>query len=321
MIEIKKFIIEQSDLWEKIVKEANNGTLFHTRKFLSYHPPGRFTDHSLIIYKKDKPYILFPAAEREIEGERFLVSHPGSSYGSFIVPTELPFAESYSIVESLIKYTKKQKFDGIRLTPPPTIYNRRLSNYVDFSLLQHGFKYLKREISSILFLEETIEQNLNKFKSSHRQAVRKAIKDGIEVRESNKFDEFYDILKNNLKIRHNVTPTHTLNELLKLKELFPDKIKLFGAFLENKMVAGVVNFSCTKDVVLAFYISHDEKYQETRALNLLFYTIFDWAIKNDFKVFDFGIFTVNEEPNFGLARFKENFGASGMFRDTFELIL
>lgn len=96
---------------------------------------------------------------------------------------------------------------------------------------------------------------------------------------------------------------------------------LFGAFLGDKMVAGVVNFICTKDVVLAFYISHDEKYQETRALNLLFYSIFDWAITNNFKVFDFGIFTVNEEPNFGLARFKENFGASGMFRDTFEIIL
>lgn len=321
MIEIKKFIVEQSDLWEKIVKRANNGTLFHMRKFLSYHPPGRFTDHSLIFNKNNQPYILFPAAEKEIESKRFLVSHPGTSYGSFIVPEDISFADSYDIVESLIKYAKTQKFNGIRLTPPPTIYSRRLSNYVDFSLLQHGFRYLKREISSILFLEDTIEQNLDKFKPSHRRAVRKAIKVGVEVRESDKFDEFYNILQNNLKIRHNVTPTHTLDELLKLKKLFPDKIKLFGAFLGAKMVAGVVNFICTKDVVLAFYISHDEEYQETRALNLLFYSIFDWAIKNEFKVFDFGIFTVNEEPNFGLARFKENFGASGMFRDTFEIIL
>lgn len=321
MIEIKKFIEEQSDLWEEIVRNANNGTLFHTRKFLRYHPPGRFTDHSLIFNKNNQPYILFPAAEKEIEGQRFLVSHPGTSYGSFIVPEDISFADSYEIVESLIEYAKAQKFNGIRLTPPPTIYNRRLSNYIDFSLLQHGFRYLRREISSILFLEDTVEQNLDKFKPSHKRAVRKALKADVVVRESDKYDEFYDILKNNLKIRHNVTPTHTLEELSKLRELFPDKIKLFGAFLGDKMVAGVVNFICTKDVVLAFYISHDEGYQETRALNLLFYSIFEWAIKNEFKVFDFGIFTVNEKPNFGLARFKENFGASGMFRDTFEIIL
>lgn len=318
---IKQFKYSFDEQWDLMVLNANNGTLFHTRRFLSYHPPGRFTDHSLIFNKNNQPYILFPAAEKEIDGKRFLVSHPGTSYGSFIVPEDISFADSYDIVESLIEYAKAQKFDGIRLTPPPTIYNRRLSNYIDFSLLQHGFRYLRREISSILFLEDTIEQNLDKFKPSHKRAVRKAIKEGVVVRESDKFDEFYSILQNNLKIRHNVTPTHTLDELLKLKELFPNDVKLFGAFLGDKMVAGVVNFICTKDVVLAFYISHDEKYQETRALNLLFYSIFDWAITNNFKVFDFGIFTVNEEPNFGLARFKENFGASGMFRDTFEIIL
>jgi len=87
------------------------------------------------------------------------------------------------------------------------------------------------------------------------------------------------------------------------------------------MVAGVVNFVVNDHVVLAFYISHDEAYQEFRAVNLLFYSIFDWAIQQGFRIYDFGTFTVNEEPNMGLGRFKENFGASGIFRDTIELTL
>ena len=61
--------------------------------------------------------------------------------------------------------------------------------------------------------------------------------------------------------------------------------------------------------------------EESRPLNLLFYSIFEWAIQKGVTAFDFGIFTVKEEPNFGLARFKENFGASGIFRDTLELKL
>ena len=321
MFEINKFIEEQSDLWETMVESANNGTIFHTRKFIGYHPPGRFTDHSLIFNKKDKPFVLLPAAERIIDNKKYLISHPGTSYGSFVVPENLSFSDSYELVKELILYAKSNGFDGIRLTPPPTIYSNRLSNYIDFALIQHGFDYLKREVSSILFLEDTAEQNLEKFKPSHRQAVRKAMKAGVQVKKTEQYEEFYKILENNLKIRHNVTPTHTLEELLKVKELFPEKINLFGAFLEGKMVAGVVNFISTDDVVLAFYISHNEEYQETRALNLLFYSIFEWAIKEKFKVFDFGIFTVNEDPNFGLARFKENFGASGMFRDTFEINL
>ena len=74
------------------------------------------------------------------------------------------------------------------------------------------------------------------------------------------------------------------------------------------------------NLVLAFYISHKEKFQELRPLNLLFYSIFEWCMKEKVKVYDFGIFTVDGEPNMGLGRFKENFGASGIFRDTFQII-
>lgn len=307
--------------WESLVEAGNNGTIFHLRKFLSYHPKDRFIDHSLIFEKKDKPFVLFPAAERIEQGKKILVSHPGSSYGSFVTPVDLSFSDANHLVKTLKAYVKNIGMDGIRLTLPPAIYNRRVSNYIDFSLLSQGFTYAKREVSSILFIEPTIEDQLKKFRSSHRRAIRKAERSGVMIRQSDDFASFYQILKKNLSIRHGVTPTHTLEELEKLKALFPDKIHLFGAFFEEKMIAGVVNFICNNDVVLAFYISHDENYQETRALNLLFYNIFEWAIREKVKVFDFGIFTVSGDPNFGLARFKENFGSSGMFRDTLEITL
>jgi lipid II:glycine glycyltransferase (peptidoglycan interpeptide bridge formation enzyme) len=206
------------------------------------------------------------------------------------------------------------------MTLPPAIYQTRVSNYLDFTLIKHGFVYKKRDVSSILTIEKTPEENLSFFKPSHRTAVRKAIKQGVTVNESNDWNSFYHILDENLSIRHNVKPTHTLEEILKLKELYPDKIKLFGAFWQDQMVAGVVNIAVNQDVVLAFYISHKEAFQHLRAVNLLFYNIIEWCQANQFKYLDFGIFTVNMEPNFGLGRFKENFGSSGVFRDTFELM-
>ncbi|MFQ6604797.1 MAG: GNAT family N-acetyltransferase [Fidelibacterota bacterium] len=317
-ITVEHFHPSLANDWDTFVWQANNGTLFHTRRFLGYHPPDRFQDHSLIFSVKDRPYALFPAAERMEQGQRWLVSHPGSSYGSFVVPEDLSFARAYGLVETLRHYGRDQGFSGIRLTMPPTIYNRRLSNYIDFALIQHGFSYARREVSSILFLEKTVIDNLKKFKPTHRRAVKKAQRMGVTVRQSQDYPAFYAILEQNLNIRHGVTPTHSLAELMDLQDRFPDRVNLFGAFIGDAMIAGVVNFIATDAVVLAFYISHDEDYQEYRALNLLFYSIFDWAIREKYQVFDFGIFTVNETPNFGLARFKENFGASGMFRDTLE---
>jgi len=63
-------------------------------------------------------------------------------------------------------------------------------------------------------------------------------------------------------------------------------------------------------VVLAFYISHNEDFQEYRAVNLLFFEIMKKYQLEGYKFLDFGIFTVDMDPNWGLARFKENFGAS-----------
>ena len=318
-ISTRLFLPSDTQDWEAFVASANNGTLFHERKFLGYHPQERFSDHSLILEKKGKLKALFPAVEIQSDEGKSLVSHQGSSYGGIVVQQNLSIRESYDFVEAICDYAKEQKFNRIQMTLPPAIYQCTVSNYLDFALIKHGFTYKKRDVSSMLTMEASPEDNLARFASTHRTAVRKAMKQGVEIRESDDWSDFYGLLKENLNIRHNVQPTHSLDELLKLKDLYPERIKLFGAYWEGQLIAGVVNFSVNKDVVLAFYISHKEAFQHLRAVNLLFYEIISWCHSNSYRYLDFGIFTVNMEPNFGLGRFKENFGASGVFRDTFEL--
>ena len=221
------------------------------------------------------------------------------------------------MVDSLLEFASEQNAERIQLTVPPIIYQTKYSNYIDFALVRNGFDYLKRDVSSIVQLDFKPDQLLSSFRSEARTATKKAIKKGVEIKETDRFDDYYKILETNLKLRHNVTPAHTLSELKKLKKMFPREIRLWGAFLDDKLIAGVCNFSTNKNVVLAFYISHDEEYQEYRAVNLLFYEIMKKYQEEGFLFLDFGIFTVNMEPNWGLGRFKENFGARGIFRDTF----
>tara|TARA_B100002052_G_scaffold234126_1_gene217262 strand:- start:2068 stop:3033 length:966 start_codon:yes stop_codon:yes gene_type:complete len=320
MITIKRHSKKNKFLWDSFVKNANNGTLFHLRRFLSYHPEDRFIDHSIEFYKKNTLFCVFPAAELNINGKNLLVSHPGSTVGSFVVPESVSISDSLELVQILIDYTKKNKLGGVRLTIPPIFYQNRASNYIDYALLRNGFKYLKREVTSALFIEHDVKVNLSKFKPSHARAVRKSKETGIEIKVSKDVKSFYAILKENLKIRHGVSPTHTIQELYDLINFFPNSINIFGAFYKGEMIAGVLNFIIRDDVALAFYISHKKEFQELRPLNLLFYSIFEWCVKEKIKVYDFGIFTVDGEPNMGLGRFKENFGSSGIFRDTFQII-
>ena len=320
MITIKRYIEKNSSTWDKFIRISNNGTIFHLRKFINYHPKNRFKDHSLEFYKKNTLLCVFPAAELVQGSKRLLVSHPGTSFGSFVFLENLSIHDSFRIVEMLINYSKEKHFDGIKVTLPPIFYYNHISNYIDFSLLKNGFNYIKREVTSTLTLEPSNDTILNNFRPSHARAVKKAIEIGVDIKISNNLEEFYQILKENLKIRHGVSPTHTIDELYNLMNLFPNSINIFSAYYKNKMIAGILNIKVKDDVSLAFYISHKEKYQDLRPLNLLFYSVFKWAIKEKIKIYDFGIFTIDGNPNMGLGRFKENFGASGIFRDTLQIL-
>ncbi|NWF89823.1 MAG: GNAT family N-acetyltransferase [Ignavibacteriaceae bacterium] len=314
--QFKKSTLSEEE-WDRFVDQSDNGTLFHKRAFLNYHPKDRFKDASIYIVKDRKILSLLTGAVIEREGKRILASHPGASYGGFVYKSDLNFKEAHELVDLLIDYAKNLKVDRIQLTVPPIIYQTKYSNYIDFALYRSGFTYLKRDVSSIVQLDFDDTKLLETYRAEARTATKKAMKQGIRIAECENFDEYYEILKKNLKLRHNVNPAHSLEELKRLKKMFPVEIRLWGAFLKDKLTAGVCNFSVNPNVVLAFYISHDESFQEYRPVNLLFYEIMKQYRKEGFRFLDFGIFTVNMEPNWGLGRFKENFGARGIFRDTF----
>ncbi|MCH8023439.1 MAG: GNAT family N-acetyltransferase [Candidatus Marinimicrobia bacterium] len=311
----------QATEWDDFIRRSNNGTIFHLRRFLGYHPPERFQDHSLIFTGDKEILALFPAAIQDNDGISHLISHPGSSFGGFVTPVGLSFKNAHELVLALLEHARREGIGRITMTHPATIYNRRLSNYVEFELLSQGFASLKREVSSILYLEKDPQRNLDKFTPASRRAVRKAQQSGVQVRLSDDWPTFYNILLHNLKRRHGVSPTHTLEELQRLVALFPDDIRLLSAFLEGRMIAGLAIFDANPEVTLTFYISHDEAYQEYRAVNLLFYEFISQAIAGGFKYLDFGTFSLNMQPNFGLARFKESFGSSGLFRETMTIAL
>ncbi len=315
-LEIVPFKDGNAEAWDAFVRTTTNGTLFHTRAFLSYHPTDRFHDDSLLFLKDGKLLAVFPAAVRSDDKTNILRSHPGASYGGFVVRSTLSLRDATRLVQHLVDYAKQSGYAGLEMTLPPQIYYMQPSNYLDFALYQNGFVYRKREVSSVIPLDGPPASLIEMFSDESQRAVRRAEKLGVQVGESDDFAEFYKILKRNLSLRHDVKPAHTLEELLTLKKIFPEKIRLFASFVDEQIIAGIVVFSCNDRVALAFYVSHDEAYQKYRGVNLVFNEVIRRCAEQHFRFLDFGIFTVNMEPNWGLCRFKESFGASGIFRDT-----
>ena len=57
--------------------------------------------------------------------------------------------------------------------------------------------------------------------------------------------------------------------------------KYFSAYYKNKMIAGILNIKVKDNVSLAFYISHKEKYQDLRPLNLYFILFLNGLLKKN----------------------------------------
>ena len=83
--------------------------------------------------KEKKIFSVFPAAETRFKGEKTLVSHPGSSVGSFVVAANLSLANALALVKKLKAYAEEQKFKRLIITLPPYPYQKCPSDYMEYA--------------------------------------------------------------------------------------------------------------------------------------------------------------------------------------------
>lgn len=317
---VKRYSKELENEWEEFVTSSVNGTFMQERRFLSYHPSGRFSDYSL-MFMDDKIIIaVLPAALLQQEDKRILVSHPGASHGGLIIKSGLSTKKCLELVNALVEYCTTAGFDYIRLKPVPKIYHKELSDQLDFALRFSGFNLEYTELATVLELKKGEESFIKGVLSDTAyRNYKKALKSGLSVVEDANINDFWPILKNKLKLSHNAKPAHTLDEINLLKTLYPDRIKLFAAYDGVTPVAGVLAFLLNYRVINCFYIAHHDDFQQKRPLNLIFGYMMEWGLKNGFSYLDWGISTEakGSKINRGLFHFKEGYGGHGVLRECY----
>ncbi len=319
MVKVRKATPEDRKGWADFVLRSNNGTIFHLPAFLDYHPEGRFRNEHLVAEDPDGSICaVMPCALAVRDGVTWLRSYPGASYGGPVLEDGASLSFVESLMDAILDYCRENGFGMVEMTLPPSVYFRRPHDYIDFALANRGFSYSKRELTAVIDLRRLGEEIDLAFRESVRRGVRKAVKSGLTVVEDRDFSRFYPVLAGNLKDRHGVNPTHTLEELYRLEKLLgPEKIRQFVSVDgTGEVFAGMVMFHANPRVTLAFYISHNEKHQARRPVNLVYREVIEWARHMGYSHLDLGTFTLNGEVNHGLCRFKESFTARGQFRNT-----
>ena len=134
------------------------------------------------------------------------------------------------------------------------------------------------------------------------------------------FELFWDtILEPNLKKKHNLKPAHSSKEMQHLQQHFPNNIKHFNVYDNEKIVAGTTVFIAGK-VIHPQYISGNSDKNSLGSLDYLYHYLITDLYKN-YDFFDFA--NSNEQSgkklNKGLLFWKESFGAKTIVQNYYSV--
>ena len=306
--------------WNLFVESSNGGTLFHRLDFLSYHGE-RFKDseHHLVFYKKGQVFGLMPMAIIYDTLSETCKSPYGGSYGGPVFRKPLNYADSREAIEALIGYISNLGARTLAMTLPIWPCYLHYSDTFRFVLMETGFKCINRDISSVICLEPhaSLYKQLGTRLSNLARKSRKAQKEGVKLVHRAGLDDLWKVMEVTYG-KHGVRPTHSREELKWLMENFPANIYCDIAYLEGMPIAAVVFFVINSRVICSFYLLQDPSFRKTQALTCLLHSAILRAQEEGFKWFDLGTSSVGMKARPNVFRFKEGFGAIGVFRETYE---
>ena len=322
MISIKKYNPKMKKIWDSFVERSNNGTLFHKQSFLEYHQTRVFLDSSVLFYRDNTLLAVLPAAI--IDSKKTLHSHPGASFGGFVLLDQTPFALIQEMITALETYLKKEGIRSIVLIVSPSIYFNKHEESLNYLLYWNKYQIIEQYVSHYSLLDQVSNKDILVNKRKQRYVKRIIDHDLFSILQSSSLGVFYELLVQ-LKKQYNLSPTHSLKELCWLQKTFPDKIQLLISKCGDTVSGGTLLFYPNSAVCLVFYNIVDEKYKKNQLSSYQLYNAIIEAERRGCSSIDFGV-SHNPEtndplsPKYSLIRFKEQFNARGCIRTVYQKV-
>lgn len=270
---------EWKSRWDEFVASSTNATFLHLRDYMEYHAD-RFTDASrLVIDSNNRIVALFPA---NAEGTT-VCSHRGLTYGGLLVgPRHFDTSALLEAWQAITANLRANGFDTLIYKPVPAIYCSYPSDDDIYALFRSGATLTGCMTASVVPLSQPLLLN-----QCERRQLAKAQKLDITVNEATDFAPYWTLLQEVLAERHDATPVHTLDEITRLKALFPENIRLFTASSpEGELLGGILVYY-TGRVAHSQYIAISPEGRQQGA----FAAIFSHIVENhcrEVSYFDFG---------------------------------
>lgn len=306
-----------AEAWDDLVARSGNGTMLHTRRFISYHGD-RFRDRSLLLENRRGRIVgVFPAAA-DRDDSQIVVSHPGLSYGGLVHDGSIRGASVLGAIEEIAAYYRGLGCRVLRYKAVPSIYHSVPAEDDLYALFRLGARQYRCDLSATIDLSRRGRVSLRRERSRKR-----ALAAGVSIEETwADIGDFWRILERNLASRHGVAPVHSLDEIGLLHDRFPGEITLVVAKIRDALVGGAVFFA-TNGVLHMQYTATTDEGRATSATDPIMERGIGLARERGCRFFDFGV-SMREggrDLDDQLYEFKVSFGAGGTTQDHYELDL
>lgn len=295
MLQVELKNQEEMAAWDDYVLNHPKGTPFHLSSWLK----------TIYLTYKFKPMLFMDKNENnEIIGllpaffingylnKKRIVSIPFSDYGGPLCTDENNEKEFVSQLVDM--YGKKAKYIEIRCE-------------LNSQSCTICHEYYKRHVLRLAIDPDDLKKKINK--KTILYSIRKAKKNGIEIKEDNTLNGVKEFFKLNEKTRtkHGV-PSQPFDYFVKLyNNMIKNKLAfVLLAYDQKKVIAASIFFKFKDTIHYKYNASHPKYIKKKNPNHLLTWYAIKNACLSKYKYFDFGR---TSPDNSGLMRYKEMWGA------------
>jgi len=291
-LEIKIINPLDDDQWDNLIIESNQYSFFHSHAWIKVlRESYGYTPYFFILRNKGEFSALLPFMEvNSCYSGRRGVSLPFSDYCDPIIRGQI---SPQNLLKRAISFGKTFKWKYLDMHGGEIFFQGKNSS--------------REYYGHLLELNAEPDNILKQFRDSNKRSIKKAVKSGVEIHQSNSLHSMQDFYRLHcLTRKRHELPAQPFQFFKKIHEHIISKKSGFiiKASFRNKIVGAAVFFHFGKKAMFKFGAS-DLRYQHLRMNNLIMWEAIKWYANNGYENFCFGR---TDMENLGLRQFKQGWG-------------
>jgi len=327
MLDSNYVLVKRKDWNEKILEKVDsfiinpntNGEFINTIKYLDYHKDC-FKDDSVAIINNCNNDVCCLMLGIE-DGDTF-VSHGGTTFSGIVYDYRLSYEKLSEMVDTILNYYQ-DKYKKIVIKQCPSLFTTKPTNTIDYLLLQKGYQFRFSDLTCVMDISKINNEDelFKQYEAKRRNEVRKVLKEDMFVfKEEISIDkDIWKMMNETLKDRYSSKTTHTYEEIVDLKERFPEDIVPYSIYTKSGEYAAFGLIYKFKNVFHTQYLDLNYKYANNYPNLYLIHSLILQARKENYELFSFGGCTkYDKQLNVGLYKYKMAYGCGDMLLPRYE---